>query len=99
MLFNELTADQLITYCSLRGDVSLHKELKTPAYIDTRFWVVEMQYKDTPVRFQYCENEDGSLTFVKGTMRIRDPDLGTEIVEIYGFKHLLKTLGLWFTSA
>ena len=88
-----MDAGELITYCSLAGDVKTNKQLTDGDGELTDFYMMEMFFQGQRVMFQYHKDGD-KLTFIHGTAMISDPKLGTGLTTIHGFKHLMKTLNI-----
>jgi len=87
-----MNAAELITFCTLKGDVNLHERLKDNHNQLTDFYHIRMWFNDDIISFQYHKDENDELTFIKGRINIRKGRLGISSEEIHGFKHLEETL-------
>ena len=88
-----MNSAELITFCLLSGNVEMNKRLTRCNGELSDNYVIRMMYRGKRVMFQYHKVDD-DITFIKGSLTERDPDIGITLSEIHGFKHLMKTLNI-----
>jgi len=87
-----MNAAELITFCTLKGDIDLHVRLKDDRGNPSEFYHIRLFFNDRIVSFQYYKDDNDELTFIKGQMMEIDRRLGTASSPIHGFKHLVETV-------
>ena len=82
-----MTVDELITFCTLKGNIEYHEELRPG------FWRIRLLFGGKAVTFLYHKNPvDEKLIFLNGRVSSSEGDLGTTSEQIWGFNHLMKKL-------
>jgi len=87
-----MKANELITFCALKGDIDLHERLNDDYGEPSDYYHIRLFFNDRVVSFQYHKDENDGLTFIKGRMMEIDRRLGTASSEIHGFKHLVESV-------